>query len=97
MARAEYDITGNGNTIPFPDIFGGYLIVKISGTFDGAVVQPQADFLDGDYQPFLDPDNADQNLVAPGIKALQPLKKGMRLRFNTTNAGGSTNLTVKIL
>jgi hypothetical protein len=91
-----FNVTQNGPTEIINDIGGGYFLVKMSGTFDGAIVELQVDFGDDDFQPLI-LDNVKQNFSIVGVGFLMPLKAGARLRFLVSSAGASTDITIRVL
>jgi len=77
-------------------IDGSYRNAKATGVFDGAIITFQADHRDDDYAPMIE-DSVAQTITIPGVLNLQPFKSGMRLKAVLSNAGASTDITLKTL
>lgn len=75
---------------------GGYKNIKATGTFDGAIITLECDYKDNDFAPLTE-DNIAQVFTAPGVLNLQPFKPGMRFKAVLSVAGGSTDVTLKLL
>jgi len=89
--------TSNGDSPNFDDdIRGGSFNLKATGNFDGAIITLNVDFRDNDFAPIVS-DNIAQTITAPGLNSIILLKIGTRLKATLSSAGGSTDVTLKIL
>ena len=90
-------VTGNGNYNAYPDfeISGGSAAVKVSD-IGSATITPQVDFRDDEFEGLLNGSGDGlQTITVDGVFNLQPLKSGMRLRFNVV--GYTTDITITVL
>ena len=88
--------TSNGDSDIIEIKDGGYRNIKATGTFDGAIITLYVDYRDDDYAPLVE-DNIAQTITTPGDLSLQPFRPGMRFKATLSSAGGSTDVTLKLL